>query len=149
MDMTSPRTPLQTAALLIGAVFVLVGVAGFVPGITTHYGDLGFANEDGAQLLGLFGVNVLHNLAHLALGVAGIALARSERTARLYLLAGGAVYAILFVYGLAIDRSTQWNVAALNTADNWLHFVLALAMIGLGAALPLRAGSERRYTATA
>ena len=149
MDMTTTRTPLQTAALVIGATFLLVGIAGFIPGITTHYGDLGFANEDGAKLLGLFGVNVVHNLAHLALGVAGVALARSERTARSYLLGGGAVYLVLFVYGLAIDRSTQWNFAALNTADNWLHFVLAIAMIGLGLALPLRTGAERRYTATA
>jgi hypothetical protein len=149
MDMTTTRTPLQTAALVIGATFLLVGIAGFIPGITTHYGDLGFANEDGAKLLGLFGVNVVHNVAHLALGVAGVALARSERTARSYLLGGGAVYLVLFVYGLVIDRSTQWNFAALNTADNWLHFVLAIAMIGLGLALPLRTGAERRYTATA
>ena len=147
--MTPSRTPLQLASLLIGATFLLVGIAGFIPGITTNYGDLGFANEDGAQLIGLFGVNVVHNLAHLALGVAGVALARSERTARTYLLGGGVVYLVLFVYGLAIDRSSGWNVAALNTADNWLHFVLALAMIGLGLALPLRAAAERRYTATA
>ena len=76
-------------------------------------------------------------------------LARTERSARTYLIGGGAVYLVLFVYGLVIDRSTQWNVAALNSADNWLHFVLALAMIGLGLALPLRAPAERRYTATA
>ena len=147
--MTPSRTPLQLASLLIGATFLLVGIAGFIPGITTNYGDLGFANEDGAQLIGLFGVNVVHNLAHLALGVAGVALARSERTARTYLLGGGVVYLALFVYGLAIDRSSGWNVAALNTADNWLHVALALAMIGLALALPLRATAERRYTATA
>ena len=147
--MKTPRTPLQIAALVIGATFLLVGIAGFIPGLTTHYGDLGFANEDGAKLLGLFGVNVVHNLAHLALGVAGVVLAKTERSARTYLIGGGAVYLVLFIYGLVIDRSTQWNFAALNSADNWLHFVLALAMIGLGLALPLRATAERRYTATA
>jgi hypothetical protein len=146
--MTS-RQPVQTAALLIGAVFLLVGIAGFIPGITTNYGHLGWANEDGAQLVGLFGVNVIHNLLHLALGVAGLALARTAATARAYLLGGGLAYLVLFVYGLAIDRGTQWNFAALNTADNWLHFVLALAMVTLGAALPRGADAGRRYTATA
>ena len=143
------RQPIQLAALLIGAVFLLVGIAGFIPGLTTHYSHLGLANEDGAQLLGLFGVNVIHNLLHMALGVAGLALARTPASARTYLLAGGAAYVVLFIYGLAIDRGTQWNFAALNTADNWLHFILAIAMIGLGSALPRRVDAERRYTATA
>lgn len=143
------RQPIQTTALLIGAVFLLVGIAGFIPGLTTHSSQLGFANEDGAKLVGLFGVNVVHNIAHLALGVAGIALAKTPATARAYLLGGGAVYLVLFVYGLAIDKSTQWNFAALNTADNLLHLVLALAMIGLGVALPRRVHAERRYAATA
>jgi len=139
----NPRQPVQTAALLIGAVFILVGIAGFIPGLTTHYSHLGFANEDGAKLVGLFGVNVLHNIAHLALGVAGIALARTPAAARAYLLGGGAVYLVLFVYGLAIDKTTQWNFAALNTADNVLHLVLALAMIALGVALPRRVRSAQ------
>ena len=143
------RQPVQTAALLIGAVFLLVGIAGFIPGITTHYSHLGWANEDGAQLIGLFGVNVIHNLLHMALGVAGIALARTPASARTYLLVGGGAYLVLFVYGLAIDKATQWNFAALNTADNWLHFVLALAMIGLGSALPRRISAHERHTVTA
>jgi hypothetical protein len=143
------RQPVQTAALLIGAVFLLVGIAGFIPGITTHYGDLGFANHDGAELLGIFGVNVLHNIAHIALGIAGVALAKTTASARSYLLAGGAVYALLFVYGIVVDKGSGANFAALNTADNVLHFGLALAMVGLGLALPRRAHGERRYTQTA
>ena len=86
---------------------------------------------------------------HMALGVAGIALARTAANARTYLLVGGAAYLVLFIYGLAIDRGTQWNFAALNNADNWLHLILAIAMIGLGSALPRRVDAERRYTATA
>jgi hypothetical protein len=145
----NPRQPVQMAALLIGVVFLLVGIAGFIPGITTHYSDLGFANHDGAKLIGLFGVNVLHNIAHIALGIAGVALAKTAASARTYLLAGGAVYFVLFLYGLVVNRDSSANFAALNTADNWLHFVLALAMVGLGIALPRRAYGERRYTATA
>lgn len=139
------REPLQTAALLVGAVFVLVGVAGFVPGLTTNYDELGLANHDGAKLLGLFGVNVIHNVAHLALGVAGIALAKTAAAARTYLIGGGAVYFLLFLYGLFIDKGSGANFVALNTADNGLHFVLAVAMVGLGLAL----GERRRQPVTA
>ena len=70
-------TPVQKNALAVGAVFLPVGVLGFVPGITTNYDQLTFAGHHSvAALLGIFNVSVLHNLVHLAFGVAGIALAR-------------------------------------------------------------------------
>src|ERR671939_1300282 len=87
------RSLLQTAAFLVGATFLLVGVLGFIPGITTHYGDMSFAGEDsGAKLLGVFQVSILHNLVHLLSGVVGIWLASTWAGARIYLLGGGVVY---------------------------------------------------------
>jgi hypothetical protein len=66
------RTPLQKAALAVSVVFALVGVAGFIPGITTNYDTMSFAgHESQAMLLGLFMVSILHNLVHLGFGVAG------------------------------------------------------------------------------
>jgi hypothetical protein len=130
------RHPLQTAAAVVGALFLLVGVLGFIPGITTAYDQMAFAgHESRALLLGLFQVSVLHNLAHLGLGVAGVVMARSVAGARNYLIWGGAVYAVLFVYGLLIGHDSTANFVPLNTADNWLHLVLALGMIGLGVLL--------------
>jgi hypothetical protein len=129
------RTPLQTAALAVGAVFTLTGIAGFIPGITTNYDDLSFAGDQGAKLLGLFEVNVLHNLVHLAFGVAGLALARTFAGARTYLVGGGAVYFVVFLYGLVVDKDSSANFIALNGADNWLHLVLSVGMVGLGLAL--------------
>jgi hypothetical protein len=131
------RTLIQKAAALVGATFLLVGIAGFIPGITTHlYSGLKFAGHHGdAKLLGLFEVSVLHNLVHLLYGIAGLALARAPRTARDYLVIGGAVYLVLWLYGLLIDRTSGANFVPLNSADNWLHFVLGVAMIGLGVAL--------------
>jgi Domain of unknown function (DUF4383) len=80
-------TPVQNAALAVGAVFLAVGVLGFVPGITTNYDQLTFAgHHPDAALLGIFNVSVLHNLVHLAFGVAGIALARTCNSARSYLI---------------------------------------------------------------
>ncbi|MGW6492715.1 DUF4383 domain-containing protein [Streptomyces sp. NPDC055056] len=133
---TGARTPVQTAALLVGVVFVLVGVLGFVPGITTHYGEMSFAaHHSHAKLLEIFQVSVLHNLVHLAFGVAGIALSRSASRARTYLLVGGAVYLVLWLYGMFIEGDSAANFVPVNSADNWLHLVLGLGMIATGALL--------------
>lgn len=120
----------------VGAVFLLVGVLGFIPGITTNYDRLGFAgHESGALLLGLFQVSVLHNIVHLAFGAAGIGKARTVSGSRNYLVYGGVVYAVLWIYGLLIGHDSTANFVPLNTADNWLHRLLAVGMIGLGVLL--------------
>ena len=63
----------------MGAAFLLVGVAGFIPGITSNYDELKLAGTDSnAELLGLFRVSILHNLVHLAFGVGLIAAARKS-----------------------------------------------------------------------
>ena len=133
---TSRRTNVQKAALAFGVVFLLVGVMGFIPGITTNYEDLSFAGHHSeAHLLGIFQVSALHNIVHLLFGIAGIAFARTVSGARKYLIWGGVVYALLLLYGLFIGHDSAANFVPLNTADNWLHAVLAVAMIGSGLAL--------------
>jgi len=130
------RTPVQKSALAVGAVFLVVGLLGFVPGITSNYDQLTFAgHHSDAALLGIFNVSVLHNLVHLAFGVAGIVLARTFNNARSYLIGGGVVYLLLFIYGLVINHDSSANFVPVNDADNWLHLGLAIAMIALGAAL--------------
>ena len=129
-------TPVQTAALAMGVVFLLVGILGFIPGITTNYSDMMAAGHDSdAMLLGLFQVSVLHNIVHLLYGVAGLLFARAATTAKAYLIWGGAVYAVLWLYGLLVPAESTANFVPLNTADNWLHFLLAVVMIGLGVVL--------------
>ncbi|MFJ5729317.1 DUF4383 domain-containing protein [Streptomyces paradoxus] len=133
------RAPVQRAALLLGLVFLVVGVLGFIPGITTDYGSLEFAShESGAELFGLFQVSILHNLVHLAYGLAGLMLAGRASGAYSYLLLGGAVYLVLWVYGLSVGHDSDANFVPMNTADDWLHFVLGVAMIGLALALGRR-----------
>lgn len=125
---------LRNTAMGAGIVFLLVGVLGFIPGITTNYGAMTFAgHESGAMLLGVFQVSILHNIVHLLFGVAGLAMARTARMARLFLLGGGAVYIVLWIYGLVINQETGANFVPFNTADNWLHLILGVAMIGIGA----------------
>ncbi|WP_280507741.1 DUF4383 domain-containing protein [Nocardia flavorosea] len=131
------RSAVQLAAIAVGAVFLLVGVLGFIPGITTNYDSLEWAGHHSeAQLLGLFNVSVLHNAVHLIFGVAGLAAGISAAVARIYLLVGGAIYLLLWVYGLVIDHTSDANFVPLDTADNWLHFGLGLGMIALGTLLP-------------
>src|SRR5690625_7628769 len=81
------------------------------------------------MLIGLFQVSILHNIVHLLYGVAGIALASRPASARLFMLIGGALYLVLWVYGLAIDKESMANFVPLNSADDWIHFVLGVAMM--------------------
>ncbi len=142
-----PRSLLRTAALLVGATFLLVGLLGFIPGITTQFDDLGAAGpESTAKLLGIFQVSVLHNLVHVLFGVAGVVLSRTNEGSRLYLIGGGVIYLVLWLYGLVIDKTSDANFVPLNTADDWLHFVLGVGMIGLGVALSRNIRTARGRT---
>lgn len=100
------RTTVQKAATAVGAVFLLVGVLGFVPGITGGYDTMGVAGHGSmAMLLGVFQVSILHNIVHLLFGGAGLGAARSASGARRYLIVGGAIYLVLWVYGLVTGNS--------------------------------------------
>lgn len=132
-DRVAPRrSPVQLAALIVGVAFLLVGIAGFIPGITTGYDTMQvIGHESHAMLLGVFQVSILHNIVHLVFGVLGVLMARTAPQARLFLLVGGIVYLVLWVYGLVIDHESAANFVPLNTADNWLHLALGVAMVGL------------------
>jgi len=125
---SATRHPSQYLALAIGAIYTLIGVLGwFVTGVDN------FASHTDETLLG-FEINPLHNIVHLAIGLAGLALWRTLGGARTYgwLLAAG--YGLTFLYGLwAAGRTDEANFLSLNGADNGLHLLSALA--GLAIAL--------------
>jgi hypothetical protein len=131
------RSPVQVVALIVGIAFLAVGILGFIPGITTNlYDGLEFAGHEGdAELLGIFQVSILHNIVHLLFGIAGIMLAATWSGARAYLVGGGAIYLVLWIYGLIIDKASDANFVPVNTADNWLHFGLGALMVIAGLAL--------------
>jgi hypothetical protein len=132
-EMSTTRTRAQWAALVTGIVFLAVGVAGFVPGLTQNLDDIEFAgHESGAELLGIFQVSILHNLVHLAFGAVGVAAAARHSASRTFLIGGGIVYLVLFVYGLLVDNDHDANFVPLNGADDVLHLLLGAGMIGLG-----------------
>jgi hypothetical protein len=138
------RSTAQQVAAVVGVVFLLVGILGFIPGITTHYADMTFAGHmSDAKLLGIFEVSILHNLVHLLFGVAGLAMSRTPAGAVSFLVGGGVIYLVLWLYGVLVDQASSANFVPLNTADNWLHLLLGLGMVAAGLALRSRQVGSR------
>jgi hypothetical protein len=112
----------KTAALLFGVVFLLVGILGFVPAATS--------NE---MLLGIFHVNFAHNIVHLASGavflLCGMAGAGASST---FFKIFGVVYALVAVLGFMKGDGLLLGIISNNTADTYLHTVLAAVMLLLG-----------------
>jgi hypothetical protein len=141
-------TAVQTAAALIAVAFVGVGILGFVPGLVTNFDAMAFAgHESEALLFGIFEVSVLHNIVHLLFGIVGFVCALAWSSARAFLVGGGVVYLVLWVYGLIVHEEGAANFLPVNEADNWLHLVLGVGLVLLGLLLDrdraaLRAGTR-------
>lgn len=139
MSPTRTRGVSQWLALIIGAVYLLVGAAGFL--VT---GFSGFAEHDHSQTLLGFAINPLHNIVHLLIGIVGLSLSSTLGRARTYgwLLVAG--YGAAFVYGLFAVGNPDINILNINAADNGLHALSVLA--GLAIALwPQRKAATASY----
>ena len=119
------RHPAQLLALAIGVVYTLIGIAGF---FVTGFDN--FAAETDKTQIG-FEINPRHNIVHLVIALAGLALWRRLDTARAYgwLLAAG--YGLTFIYGLFAAGNRDLNFLSINSADNILHLVSALAGVAI------------------
>ncbi|MCE9643450.1 MAG: DUF4383 domain-containing protein [Candidatus Andersenbacteria bacterium] len=109
-------------ANVFGWVLLTIGVLGFVPGITTN-----------GHLLGIFDVNTLHNLVHLISGLAALYLAsKGEAQAQLFFKVFGVVYGLVAVLGFFGGDAPVLGLISNNTADTWLHVVIAVVALWLG-----------------
>jgi len=115
---------------LFGIVYVLVGIAGFIPPLL--FGNLPpvVVGPLAGLMLGLFAVNWFHSLAHLAIGVAGLAVYRSRPASEGYALALGVAYGGLFVFGLIWSLSFLGGLMPLNGWDHVLHIATVLVAFG-------------------
>jgi len=139
------RADVQNAGMGVGILLVVVGILGFVPGITTQYSELMFLGPDShAMFLGLFQVSMLLNIVQLAIGATGWAMSRTEHGARNFLLGAGALYIVLAIFGLSVGVDSAANFLSFNMADNWAHLVLGVAMIAGGWLLSRNMASDRR-----
>lgn len=117
-----------TFARILGLVFVAVGILGFIPSLT----------PDG-NLLGYFPVNTLHNVAHIVLGLWGLAAAGSMGGAVAYMKSLAVIYALLAVLGLIPATNTLFGLMPLHGADVWLHAALAVVAAYFGFGPPAKA----------
>lgn len=117
----------KLVAYVLGAVYLLLGLAGFA--VNSDFAD----KNTNDKLLGLFEINGLHNVVHLAIGVALLAAARAGyRAARSMNMAVGAVYLLVGIIGLFIANDTNSaNILSLNGVDNVLHIGSALVLLGV------------------
>jgi len=126
------KTVPEILALAFGAVYLLVGIVGFFVTGFDNFAD----NAQDERLIGLFMINPLHNVAHILVGVLGLALGRTLAGARTYGWLLAVLYAALFVYGL-IAAGKSWDFLNINGADNVLHILTAVVGVVI-ATLPVR-----------
>jgi Domain of unknown function (DUF4383) len=113
----------KTAGIVIGAVFVVVGLLGFVPNPLV-------------SSTGLFAINTAHNLIHLLSGAAILACAFSSIGAGIALKIFGVVYALVAVLGLIMHGDMLLGFIRVNHADHWLHVLLAVVILAAAFMLP-------------
>ena len=121
-------TTIQKLAAVFGVVFIIVAIAGFLTpgGMFMQPSDPAMA----AKALGMFPVNLLHNIVHLVFGIWGLAASRSWGGSKSFFVWAGVIYAILTV--LAFISPTGFGLVPLAGADIGLHCLLAIVMLGIG-----------------
>lgn len=117
---------LRRVALIFGIVFVLVGIVGCL----TPGGLSMAADPAPGHMLGMFGVNLLHNIVHILVGVWGIVASRSFNGAKMYMQIAGVVYVVLALLGFVAP--TTFGLIPIGGADIYLHAVLGVIMAGIG-----------------
>jgi uncharacterized membrane protein YtjA (UPF0391 family) len=115
-------------ALISGIVYVLVGVLGFIPGLVAAPGTAPelAVNANYGYLMGLFPINLLHNIVHLAVGIWGLASYRSYSGARTYARGLAIFYGVLAIMGLIPGLNTTFGLIPIFGHDIWLHALTAL-----------------------
>ena len=119
-------TTVQRVAQVFGIVFLLIAILGFFTTGTTMESDPARA----PHLLGLFPVNLVHNLVHLAFGIWGLAASRSFGAATSYARIAGVIYLLLAILGFVVPNG--FGLVPLGGHDIWLHVVLGIALAGIG-----------------
>lgn len=122
----STRTPVQLVALVFGIGFLLASAAGFLQG-----GMSMDPNPDTApKALGLFPVNVVHNLVHLIFGVWGVIASRGFVASRTFCRIAGVIYLVLIPVGFMFPSG--FGLIPLGGNDPWLHLVLGVPLAFFG-----------------
>src|SRR5688572_17156741 len=127
------RSPAQLFALVFGVVLLAAGILGFFYNASFEVGD----EVESDAVLGVLAVNAWHNIVHILSGVLGLAVVGSYDASRIYAFGLGAVYVVVTILGFAYgDGDAIFSLIPINTEDNILHLLIAIAGIGAGLATP-------------
>ncbi|MSU75861.1 DUF4383 domain-containing protein [Patescibacteria group bacterium] len=108
--------------LVLGIIFVLIGILGFIDPLTPN-----------GNLLGVFAVDLDHNLVHLLSGLVALAaVAGGESYSLLYAKVFGVVYAVVTILGFMVGDGQILGVIIVNQADNVLHLAIAASALYVG-----------------
>jgi hypothetical protein len=117
---------LKTAAIIFGIFFLVAGIGGFVPALAPQHGD-------GNMLFGIFMVGPVHNVVHIASGIAALICGMmGAGPARKYFQIFGIVYALVAVIGFFYGNSPILGMMEHNVADIGLHIAIAAVALYLG-----------------
>lgn len=133
-------------ALILGIIYLVVGIAGFLPPLlTAPAADAPRLAVNSLQgyLLGLFPVNILHTLFHLAIGIWGLVAARRLGAAVTYSRSIAIIYGVLTVMGLIPNLNTVFGLLPLHGHDIWLHALTALVAAYFGFAVKHETETQR------
>ncbi|WP_027481648.1 DUF4383 domain-containing protein [Deinococcus pimensis] len=135
----------RTFAQVVGVIFLLVGILGFFPGLLSAYSGPDLVVDSGrGLLLGLFPVNLLHNLVHLAVGLWGLASARTASGAIGFARGLAIFYGLLTIMGLIPGLNTTFGLIPIHGNDVWLHALTALISAYVGWGVPATRDSTVR-----
>ena len=128
------RTDVQNVGMGVGIVLIVVGILGFIPGVTTQYDSLAIVGPNSTALfLGLFQVSMLLNIIQALIGTIGVVMSRNTPMgARNFLMGFGLLYIVLSVYSLIVGVGSAANFLSLNVMGVWGFMILGLAMVGAG-----------------
>lgn len=120
----------RNCALALGIIFLLLGIAGFIPAFTTLPGETfdsgipldadGIYSKGFSLLFGAFPTNFIHNLVHVAVGVLGIAAATTGN-AKLYNRGFAISYAVIFLMGIIPLAKTTFGIMPVFGNNVWLN----------------------------
>lgn len=116
-------------ALIVGIMFLLAGILGFIPTFVAPPIDesIALAVDQGyGSLLGLFPINILHNIVHLTVGILGIVSFGSHKNARIFSQGLAIFYGALAIMGFIPGLNSTFGLIPIYSNDIWLHALTAL-----------------------
>jgi uncharacterized protein DUF4383 len=118
------RSTVQAVALIFGAIYLVAGILGFVPSLG---GSDTLTNH---ALLGIFKVNLLHNLVHVVIGISGLAAASSAANSKRFCRVVGAILLLLGVIGIGV--ANPFGLLDIGGSDIALHLLTGAVLAYFG-----------------